>query len=81
MGCQCAWSECTNRYQGKQPDGWRSLITFPGMGKIGQRRKTVEVPLSRLDNDIVLCPVHVREFMRLLGMDWDELMREAEGSA
>jgi hypothetical protein len=81
MGRLCAWSGCTNHYQGKQPDGWRSLITFPGMGKIGQRGKTVEVSISKLDNDITLCPVHVREFKRLLGIDWDELMREAEGNA
>jgi hypothetical protein len=46
-----------------------------------QRGKTVEVPLSKLDIDTALCPVHVREFKRLLGMGCDELMFEAEGNA
>lgn len=62
---KCAWRNCTQSHpQGQQPEGWRSLLTLPGLGRVKGASLIIET--SKLDVDGSLCPVHVRELRRLL---------------
>jgi hypothetical protein len=58
----CAWNGCTASFAGQIPDGWRWLLLHGGDPVL----RFDDIPLQSMDQDAVLCPMHVGKLNGLL---------------
>lgn len=78
MGSMCAWDGCGEHFQGRMPDGWRSLLLFWSAQPVD---RIAEIRPETFDRDAVLCPAHARELDGQLKDLGRKLMGEVAGSA